>query len=201
MAAPPPAAGPGPARAGAPARDRRQPCRCPQARRGDRSPAPRGLATGRALRLGLPHRGRETWRAFRPLREARGLRRQLPDQLRLRSVRQDPRVQGLRGAHRAGDGLVAEARGSERMTMPLDEMRQDLEAEQAALDALVAGLTAAQWAAPTPSEGWAVRDQIAHLAHFDDVAALAITAPEGFAPEGAAAGQDIPGYAARYLAR
>ena len=87
------------------------------------------------------------------------------------------------------------------MTMPLDEMRQDLEAEQAALDALVAGLTAAQWAAPTPSEGWAVRDQIAHLAQFDDVAALAITDPEGFAREVAAAVPDIPGYEARYLDR
>ncbi|MBI2528283.1 MAG: TIGR03084 family protein [Candidatus Rokubacteria bacterium] len=87
------------------------------------------------------------------------------------------------------------------MTMPLDEMRQDLEAEQAALDALVAGLTAAQWAAPTPSEGWAVRDQIAHLAHFDDVAAVAITDPEGFAREVAAALPDIPGYEARYLER
>ena len=87
------------------------------------------------------------------------------------------------------------------MTMPLDEMRQDLEAEQAALDALVAGLTAAQWARPTPSEGWAVRDQIAHLAQFDDVAALAITDPEGFAREVAAAVPDIPGYEARYLDR
>ncbi len=87
------------------------------------------------------------------------------------------------------------------MTMPLDDMRQDLEAEQAALDALVAGLTAAQWAAPTPSEGWAVRDQITHLARFDDVAALAITDPEGFAREVAAAVPDISGYEARYLER
>ncbi len=40
--------------------------------------------------------------------------------------------------------------------MLLDEVRQDLDGEQAALDALVAGLTAAQWARPTPSEGWAL---------------------------------------------
>ncbi|MBI2878961.1 MAG: maleylpyruvate isomerase N-terminal domain-containing protein, partial [Candidatus Rokubacteria bacterium] len=73
------------------------------------------------------------------------------------------------------------------MTRPLDELRQDLEAEQAALDALVAGLTAAEWATPTPSPGWAVRDQIAHLAQFDDVAAVAMADPEGFAREVAAA--------------
>ena len=87
------------------------------------------------------------------------------------------------------------------MAMLLDEMRQDLEAEQASLDALVVGLTAEQWAQPTPSEGWAVRDQIAHLSHFDEVAALAIADPEGFAGEVAAAVPDFPGYEARYLER
>ena len=87
------------------------------------------------------------------------------------------------------------------MTRPLDELRQDLGAEQAALDALVAGLTAAQWVTPTPSPGWTVRDQIAHLAQFDDVAAVAIADPEGFAHEVAAAVPDIPGYEARYLER
>ncbi len=56
------------------------------------------------------------------------------------------------------------------MTTPLDEMRQDLEAEQAALDARVAPLPPAAWETPTPSEGWAVRDQITHLAFFDAVA-------------------------------
>ena len=67
------------------------------------------------------------------------------------------------------------------MTTPLDELRADLAAEQAALDALVADLTPARWATPTPSDGWAVRDQIAHLAYFDEAAALAIADPESFA--------------------
>lgn len=87
------------------------------------------------------------------------------------------------------------------MTTPLDEMRQDLEAEQAALDARVAPLPPAAWETPTPSEGWAVRDQIAHLAHFDEVAALAISDLERFARESAIAVQDFPGYEARYLER
>ena len=50
----------------------------------------------------------------------------------------------------------------------------DLEAEHAALDALVADLEAARWDTPTPAEGWAVRDQIAHLASYDVAARLAV---------------------------
>ena len=87
------------------------------------------------------------------------------------------------------------------MTTPLDEMRQDLEAEHAALDALVAPLPPEAWERPTPSEGWAVRDQIAHLAFFDDVAALATTDAEGFARAAAVAVEDFRGYEARYLER
>lgn len=56
----------------------------------------------------------------------------------------------------------------------------DLVAEQAALDAVVAPLTDEQWELATPSPRWAVRDQIGHLAFFDETAALAITDPEGF---------------------
>ena len=87
------------------------------------------------------------------------------------------------------------------MTPPLDALRADLATEQAALDALVADLTPAQWTTPTPSEGWAVRDQIAHLAYFDEAAALALADPEGFTREVAAAMEDVRGYEARYLER
>lgn len=87
------------------------------------------------------------------------------------------------------------------MTTPLGELRADLAAEQAALDAVVADLPPPAWERSTPSEGWAVRDQIAHLAYFDEAAALAITDPEGFAREVAAAVADVAGYEARYLAR
>lgn len=86
-------------------------------------------------------------------------------------------------------------------TTALDELRADLTAEQAAFDALVADLTPAQWTTPTPSEGWAVRDQIAHLAYFDEAAALAIADPEGFAREVAVAMEDGRRYEARYLER
>ncbi len=63
----------------------------------------------------------------------------------------------------------------------LDALRNDLVAEQQALDAIVAKLSDEQWALPTPSPGWNVGDQIGHLAYFDGTAAMAITDPEAFA--------------------
>lgn len=70
------------------------------------------------------------------------------------------------------------------MTKPtVASVTADLTAEQASLDTVVADLDSAQWELPTPSPGWAVRDQIGHLAYFDHTAALAITDPEAFAAE------------------
>ena len=67
------------------------------------------------------------------------------------------------------------------MTKPtVASVTADLIAEQAALDAVVADLSDEQWDQPTPSPGWAVRDQIGHLAFFDMTAALAIRDPDGF---------------------
>ena len=43
----------------------------------------------------------------------------------------------------------------------------DLAAEHAALDAIVADLTEAQWATPTPAEGWDVRENIVHIVQAD----------------------------------
>lgn len=59
-------------------------------------------------------------------------------------------------------------------------VRQDLLEEQEALDAIVGGLTDEQWGLPTPSDRWAVRDQIGHLAFFDQTAAWAITDEDRF---------------------
>lgn len=58
---------------------------------------------------------------------------------------------------------------------------RDLVDEQSSLDDVVAGLADEQWSLPTPSPRWAVRQQIAHLAFFDEQAALAICDPDGFA--------------------
>jgi uncharacterized protein (TIGR03084 family) len=62
----------------------------------------------------------------------------------------------------------------------LEPLLADLAAECGDLDVLVAVVDNAGWDLSTPAEGWAVRDQVSHLAFFDDVAAMAITAPGEF---------------------
>lgn len=62
------------------------------------------------------------------------------------------------------------------------DVRSDLLDEQQALDAVLAGLEPEQWGKETPSPRWTVSHQIGHLAYFDRAAAIAISAPEAFAP-------------------
>jgi uncharacterized protein (TIGR03084 family) len=57
----------------------------------------------------------------------------------------------------------------------------DLADEGGALDEVLGGLTAADWARPTPAEGWTIAHQVAHLAWTDEVALLAVTDPVAFA--------------------
>ncbi len=64
--------------------------------------------------------------------------------------------------------------------MDVAQVRADLLAEQDALDALVSALDGPQFARPTASPGWSVADQLAHLAYFDNTAALAILDPARF---------------------
>ncbi|MFF4497446.1 TIGR03084 family metal-binding protein [Streptomyces sp. NPDC001546] len=59
----------------------------------------------------------------------------------------------------------------------------DLREEGRELDCLVGELPDAQWARPTPAEGWDVARQIAHLHWTDRAALLALTDAEGFARE------------------
>ena len=68
----------------------------------------------------------------------------------------------------------------------MQEICDDLAAEQAEVLDLVAGLDADGWSTPTPSPDWAVRDQVGHLAFFDEKAVMAVTAPEAFVAETAA---------------
>lgn len=64
--------------------------------------------------------------------------------------------------------------------MDIRDILDDLDAEQAALDDVVAALTDDAWAMPTPSPGWTVADQIGHLTYFDGTAALAVEDPDEF---------------------
>lgn len=62
----------------------------------------------------------------------------------------------------------------------MDQICDDLAAEHAALDAVVAGLDEAGWATPTPAAGWDVKDTIVHLHAADGMALLAVRDPAGF---------------------
>jgi uncharacterized protein (TIGR03084 family) len=86
---------------------------------------------------------------------------------------------------------------------PYDQLLADLAAEQAALDTVLARMSEAQWELASPSPGWLVRDQVTHLAHFDEAAALAITDADAFRADAVAARASVDRgtYEARYLGR
>jgi uncharacterized protein (TIGR03084 family) len=64
----------------------------------------------------------------------------------------------------------------------LSELLRDLDTEYADARDLVASLAddAPEWNLATPAEGWAVRDQVSHLAYFDDLGRMAMAEPEVF---------------------
>ncbi len=64
--------------------------------------------------------------------------------------------------------------------MDVAVVRSDLIDEQEALDRIISGISLSDWDLGTASPGWSVADQIAHLAYFDNAAALAIASPDKF---------------------
>ena len=68
----------------------------------------------------------------------------------------------------------------------------DLADEQAGLDDLVTGLPDADFDRSSPAPGWSIRDQISHLAWFDDRALESVTAPEVFRAGAEAFMADLP---------
>ena len=62
----------------------------------------------------------------------------------------------------------------------MKKMCADLAEEQNELDAFVADLDGAAWNTRTPAEGWTIKDQIRHLAYFEERARLAASDPEVF---------------------
>ncbi|TAJ18771.1 MAG: TIGR03084 family protein [Dehalococcoidia bacterium] len=54
----------------------------------------------------------------------------------------------------------------------MDDLIDDLVAEQDDLDAAICETPATLWLAPSPAEGWLMRDCIAHLADLDETAAI-----------------------------
>jgi uncharacterized protein (TIGR03084 family) len=64
--------------------------------------------------------------------------------------------------------------------MTLDELCDDLLAEREDLLAVLGGLDEEAWGTPTPAPGWSVRDQVTHLAFFDEKTQQAIVEPDEF---------------------
>jgi uncharacterized protein (TIGR03084 family) len=75
----------------------------------------------------------------------------------------------------------------------------DLAAEHAVLDCIVSELTDTQWLLATPAEPWTIRDQIAHLAYFDERAIDAVTRPDEFIAHVADFAADIESSMERHL--
>lgn len=65
----------------------------------------------------------------------------------------------------------------------MPSLLDDLEAEHAELESIVGSMGVGDWDRQTPAQGWAVRDQVGHLAFFDEAAATAITEPDRFGEE------------------
>jgi uncharacterized protein (TIGR03084 family) len=72
------------------------------------------------------------------------------------------------------------------MAVGLDQVLADLVAESRVLAAMIAELDEAGFDTPTPAVGWTVRDQLTHLAYFDQTATQAVEDPEAFRRDAAA---------------
>jgi uncharacterized protein (TIGR03084 family) len=66
------------------------------------------------------------------------------------------------------------------MSVALGQLCDDLTAETDDLVAVVLPLSPEGWETPTPAPGWSIRDQIGHLAYFDEQVTLAATDPDAF---------------------
>ena len=106
-----------------------------------------------------------------------------------------------RRAGRTGAGHIAAPPDTAKAAV-LQTIVADLAAETDSLVTILARLATADWDTPTPAEGWTIRDQVTHLAFFDDATLLAVNDPAAFAAQRAellALGAGFPDVvAARY---
>src|SRR5207237_2104777 len=87
------------------------------------------------------------------------------------------------------------------MAVSTVDLCRDLMSETAVLEELLAPLDERGWSEPTPAEGWDVRDQISHLAFFDEAATTAATDPDRFRAEREAAVADVDAFTAAVAER
>lgn len=81
------------------------------------------------------------------------------------------------------------------MAADIAALLADLREESLVTESLLDSLPAQRWDAPTPAAAWSIRDQVTHLAFFDEAAALSVTDPARFAAqvaELADLGEDFP---------
>jgi uncharacterized protein (TIGR03084 family) len=69
------------------------------------------------------------------------------------------------------------------MPADLGALIEDLAVETDVLRQILDPLSDADWRRPTPAPGWAITDQVSHLAYFDRVAITSATEPDEFAAE------------------
>jgi uncharacterized protein (TIGR03084 family) len=65
----------------------------------------------------------------------------------------------------------------------LSALLADLDAEGAALDAVLQAMPPGSWSLPTPSDGWNIAYQVAHLAWTDEASLLAVVDEAAFVAE------------------
>ncbi len=87
------------------------------------------------------------------------------------------------------------------MSTKLDEIINDLRAEQADLEKVLLVIPEADWDKPSHSPGWSARDHVSHLAHFDESATRAISDEEAFRAEVQEVMTTGVAFEERYLAR
>ena len=87
------------------------------------------------------------------------------------------------------------------MTDMLTEVVDDLEAEQAALESVLVRMPEEAWDRASHAPGWLARDQVAHLATFDETAALAIVDAEAFRAAARAVADPAVSFEEQYLAK
>ena len=83
----------------------------------------------------------------------------------------------------------------------LTEVIDDLAAEQAALEAVLVRMADDVWERSSHAPGWLARDQVAHLATFDETAALAIVDADAFRAAARAVADPSVSFEEQYLAK
>jgi uncharacterized protein (TIGR03084 family) len=81
------------------------------------------------------------------------------------------------------------------MAVSMGVLTADLAAESAELYEVLSMLAEPDWDRDTPAAGWTVRDQVTHLAYFDEAATTSATDPDRFRAESrelVSGGNDFP---------